>query len=174
MIVFRKLVSQDSLKYRDLRLESLLKAPNSFGSSYEEEHFLPKLRMQNYIEKESSDQFIFGAFDNGNLIGICGFMREARMKSRHRGTIVQMYIKEEYQRKGIGTRLLRSLIKYSFSDKQIEHLTLGVVTDNEKAINLYQKIGFQAYGVHKKYFKKENLYLDQQLMILYKEEYINE
>jgi RimJ/RimL family protein N-acetyltransferase len=174
MLEFRKLLPDDSQNYRMLRLESLMKAPESFGSSYEEESLIPRLRMEANIEKESSDQLMFGAYDNKLLVGICGFMRENQRKSRHRGVIVQMFVKEKYQGKGVGERLIRSIVKYAFSVAAVEQLTLGVVTTNEKALRLYEKLGFQEYGVHYKYFKIGDRYFDQKLMILYKENFNQE
>jgi RimJ/RimL family protein N-acetyltransferase len=164
-------MGKDSDNYRRVRLESLLSAPESFGSSYEEESKILKLRMQLNIEKESSDYFMFGAFADEELVGICGFVKESQRKIRHKGVIVQMFVKAEFQGQGIGEGLLRSIIRYVFSNPEMEQLTLGVVTDNKKAIRLYEKIGFTEYGLHQKYFKKNGLYYDQKLMILYKENF---
>ena len=45
------LKSEDSLKYREVRLESLRLHPECFGSGYEAQSKMPKLYFEGLIEK---------------------------------------------------------------------------------------------------------------------------
>ena len=45
------LKSEDSLKYREVRLESLSLHPECFGSGYEAQSKMPKLYFEGLIEK---------------------------------------------------------------------------------------------------------------------------
>ena len=72
-ISYRKLRSIDSEKYREIRLESLKLHPESFGSGYEEQSVLPKLKFEKSLEEPIDDRFVLGAFDDRGLIGICAF-----------------------------------------------------------------------------------------------------
>src|ERR1041385_1504554 len=89
-IMIRKLQPDESLIYRQVRLECLKNAPVNFGSTYEEEVLNPKLRFETYIENNSPDHVMFGAFDEGKLIGIAGFNRMERQRAMHRGEVVQV------------------------------------------------------------------------------------
>lgn len=173
-IRIRKLQSRDVPLYRALRLEGLKKSPDRFGTTYEEEFARPKLKFESLIERQASEQFMFGAFDEGKLIGIVGFERVERERARHRGQVVQMYVDESYRGQNVGEKLLRGLVEQAFQLKGIEQLQLSVITDNLAAIGLYEKIGFKAFGLQPRSFKTADWYMDQQFMQLFKHEYLNE
>lgn len=68
--------------------------------------------------------------------------------------------------KGLGNRLMETVI--DFAEKSgIEIIELAVRSDNERAIRLYKKHGFESVGVYKSYFKIDEKYADFKLMNLY-------
>lgn len=145
-ISYRKLKPGDEKSYRILRLECLKNFPDRFGSIYEEEAKLLKLKFETFIENRSTGNFMFGAFtDVGNLIGIAGFSRGDRAKTKHRGEVVQMYVDPKFGKKGIGETLLRELIEAVFETSYVESLELSVVADNPSAKRLYEKLGFKVF-----------------------------
>ncbi len=165
-ITFRKLSANESLNYRSLRLEYLQKFPEYFGSTFEEENAREKLIFEKYIEEENPNHFMFGAFDDSRLIGICGFDRQARNKTKHRGEIVQMYVKADYANKKVGARLLISAINFAFTNQEIEQITLSFVEGNVRAKTVYEKLGFVQYGKIENYFKSNDFNSNQCFMIL--------
>ncbi len=169
-ITYQTLKPSHAKQYRQIRLESLKNFPDNFGSSYEEESMRDKLAFETYIEQQTKDKFIVGAFDGEALIGICGFAGDNNKKSRHRGTIIQMYVKPAYSCKGIGLQLLQTTIDEAFKIPGIEQLVLGVITSNDSANKIYEKAGFKEFGLHKNYFKEHGRYFSQRFMILYREE----
>ncbi len=110
-----------------------------------------------------------GAFDGEQLIGLCGFHSEGRLKTKHRGDIVQMYVKPDYAGKHVGPALLRKAIEKAFLKPEIELVTLGVVNENARAIKVYERIGFREYGRIPHFFKSGTTYLGQRFMILDRE-----
>jgi len=170
-IQYRRLTPADLKAYRELRLESLKNHPENFGSNFKEESAKPKLAFETYIQEQSADKFILGAFDNEKLIGICGFFREEKKKCNHFGTIIQMYVRKAYGGKGVGLNLLRAVIEEAFKIPEVEQVILGVVTTNISANKIYEEAGFKEYGLHRKYFKEGEQYFDQRFMILYREDY---
>jgi RimJ/RimL family protein N-acetyltransferase len=171
-IVYRKLQPADARSYRALRLASLQSSPDNFGSTYGEESKKTTLFFEALIEKGSLDCFMFGAFDEGRLIGITGFIRFASSKIRHRGEIVQVYVDPAYRGQKVGEHLLRGAVENAFQLEGVEQIELDVIADNGPAIRLYQKVGFEAIGVQRKYFKDGERYWDQQFMQLFKEKYL--
>jgi len=105
------------------------------------------------------------------LIGITGFNRMARQRAMHRGEIVQVYVDSKYRGQNIGERLLRLALEYGFRLDGIEQIQLSVIATNTAAIKLYEKLGFQTFGLQPKYFKVGDAYLDQQFMQLFKADY---
>lgn len=62
-------------------------------------------------------------------------------------------VDKDKRRKGIGARLLKFALGYYPRD-EIMGVTLEVRTDNEPALNLYEKFGFHIVGTRKKYYKR--------------------
>lgn len=110
-IKFRKLQALESGLYRSLRLDCLKQYPENFGSNYEDEIQKRKLFFQTHIESNNSDNFIIGGFYNTDLIAISGFQRYETKKTRHRGRIIQVYVKPEYQGQNIGLNLISIIAK---------------------------------------------------------------
>src|SRR5215208_137120 len=167
-IVIRKLQPHESAVYREVRLACLKNVPQFFGSTYEEEVLNPKFMFETFIETDSPDHVMFGAFDQERLIGITGFNRMARQRAMHRGEIVQVYVDSNYRGQNIGERLIRLALDYAFHLEGIEQAQLSVIANNQTAIRLYEKLGFKTFGVQPSYFKVDDIYLDQQFMQLFK------
>ena len=172
-IIYRTLNEGDLIAYRQIRLDCLQNHPENFGSLYENESNSKALKFDKVLKQENDRSFLFGAFENEELIAICGFTREERMKTKHRGNISQMYVRYEFGGKGIGKELLKNTLNKAFKDGSLEIIELGVVTNNKKAIQLYSHFGFKKYGQFDKYFKFENKYWDFTLMDLKRENYFN-
>lgn len=170
-IRIRKLQPHESAIYREVRLACLKNVPQYFGSTYEEEVLNPKFRFETFIEDESPDHVMFGAFDAERLVGITGFNRMARQRAMHRGEIVQVYVDPNYRGQNIGEKLIRRVLEYAFTLEGIEQVQLSVIASNQTAIKLYEKIGFKTFGIQPKYFKVGSTYLDQQFMQLFKSDY---
>jgi RimJ/RimL family protein N-acetyltransferase len=171
LILIRKLQPSESSMYRKIRLECLKNAPDNFGTTYDEEVLNPRLRFETYIENNSPDHVMFGAFDQDRLIGIAGFNRMERKRAMHRGEVVQVYVVSNYRGQNIGEKLLRAVIDYGFTLDGIEQIQLSVIANNQTAIRLYEKLDFKTFGVQPKHFKVGDPYLDQQFMQVFKSDY---
>jgi ribosomal protein S18 acetylase RimI-like enzyme len=171
-IIIRKLQPHESAIYREVRLACLKNASAYFGSTYEEEVLNPKLTFETFIEDDSLDHVMFGAFDEERLIGTTGFNRMARQRAMHRGEVVQVYVDSNYRGQNIGESLIRGVLNYAFRLDCIEQVQLSVVAGNQTAIKLYEKVGFKTFGVQSRYFKVGDTYMDQQFMQLFKSDYL--
>ena len=69
--------------------------------------------------------------------------------------------------KGIGKKMMHECIKWC-EEKGVEQLELEVVTQNNRAVSMYENLGFQIYGT-KKYALKygDGTYADEYYMILF-------
>lgn len=171
-IIIRKLEPHESAIYREIRLDCLKNASDYFGSTYDEEASNPKLKFENFIENASPDNFMFGAFDGDRIIGITGFKRMERLRDRHRGEVVQVYVDAGYRGQNVGEKLIRSVLEQAFTLEGIEQVQLSAIADNEKAIKLYEKIGFRTFGIQPHYFKMGDTYTDQCFMQVFKSDYL--
>ena len=92
-----------------------------------------------------------GYFENNEIIGFLDFS-----VIYEKIEINDIYVSEEYRNLGIASKLLEYMIN---SIEEIDNITLEVRVDNEIAINLYKKFGFEIIGVRKNYYKDIDGYL---------------
>ena len=78
--------------------------------------------------------------------------------------IDKIKVEEEYQGKGIGTKLMSYLVSIAIENK-VDNITLEVRKSNDKAIHLYKKFGFHEVAVRKYYYGDEDaILMEKQVM----------
>ncbi|MBM7702839.1 GNAT family N-acetyltransferase [Metabacillus iocasae] len=164
-MLIRQLNPSDAKSYRELRLEGLKFHPDAFGASYEEEKNKP---LSLYEGRFQSDQsYTFGAFVEGELVGVVTLLLESAMKMKHRANIVAMYVTSSVRGQGIGKQLLLTALTQAKQLSTIEQVHLTVVSTNQAAKKLYESVGFQSYGIEKRALKIGDAYIDEELMVKY-------
>jgi ribosomal protein S18 acetylase RimI-like enzyme len=171
--IYRKLKSTEAKDFRRIRLECLQKSPEVFGTTYQDEVVKPKLYFEELIERDTPEVFFFGAFADDELIAIAGFVRGNRTKTRHSGEIAAMYVNPDFRGQRVGENLLRALCLAIFALEGVEQVFLTVIDDNAPAVKLYERIGFEIFGVQKNYFKLGERYWNRQFMQLMKDKFRN-
>lgn len=71
----------------------------------------------------------------------------------------------QYSGKGYGFKMMQHIIAFT-KDKGFLRVELSVAIQNEKAISLYEKVGFEKEGTLKKYtyLQQKNIFIDEILM----------
>ena len=69
------------------------------------------------------------------------------------GTINNLFVLEEYRGKGIGKKLMETMMD-AFKEKGINNFELYALNNNENALKFYEKLGFKKYNVQMLYQKK--------------------
>lgn len=146
--------------YRPLRLEALRLHPEAFGSSLEEEQDSDLSRM---IGRAPS--VTLGGLVDGDLVGIAAIVVPAKIKLRHKGHVVGVYVAQPWRRTGLAAALLDCLVTDARANGLIT-LTLSVTTGNIAARQLYLRRGFETYGVEPLGLRIETGFLDEELMVL--------
>ncbi len=121
-----------------------------------------------YIRKFAGNpgSIMIVAFDEGELIGT-GAVSVVSGKPRfaHRKDIA-ISVRKDYWGKGIGTGIMKILMDFA-RKSGAEVLELEVRSDNEAAISLYKKFGFEKIGTNEKFFKINGEYFAADYMNLY-------
>ena len=104
------------------------------------------------------------AFSNDLLIGSCQVSVLGRRKM-HVGQF-GISLLPDYRQDGIGEPLSRLVIKEAHKTLKVTIITLEVFSDNQAALNLYQKLGFTEYGRLPRGLKFKDAYNDLILMSL--------
>jgi putative acetyltransferase len=68
------------------------------------------------------------------------------------------------QGQGAGSALMQALCDYADKWAQVLRLELTVYTDNERAIALYRKFGFELEGTHRAFAMRDGVYVDVHAM----------
>lgn len=115
---------------------------------------------------EQDNQLILLAFNNEELIGVATVMADMDAPLKHIGEI-GISILKEYWDFGLGTIMLEEIIEWTQEHQIIRRLEIKVQKRNERAIHLYNKLGFETEGIMKYGFLSENNeYLDVVMMSL--------
>ena len=122
-------------------------------------------KMENFIRnniKHNHAQYV--ALLENKVIGWADIIPLERNTMNHVGHL-GMGVLSEFRGKGIGTKLLQQTIAHAWQQK-LTRLELEVFSDNEVAIALYQKNGFEVEGVKKCARLFKNRYQDITIMAL--------
>ena len=92
------------------------------------------------------------------------------VKERHRSA-VGITVDKNYWNKGVGTIIFEELIKLAKKHEGTEQIELGVISANQRARHLYEKMGFRETGIVPKALKlPDGTYLDEILMTRFLDE----
>ncbi|WP_338865805.1 GNAT family N-acetyltransferase [Myxococcus stipitatus] len=163
-IVIRPVMPEEAEALHALRLRALKEHPEAFGTSFVEESAL-SLDVVRARLVASDKQRVLGAYDGTRLVGMGGVRAEPRIKCAHKAVIWGMYVASEARSRGVGRRLLQSLVAEARKLPGVEQLMLIVVASNASAHSLYRSMGFQTYGVEPRALKIGGAYVDEELMV---------
>jgi putative acetyltransferase len=106
--------------------------------------------------------YIFEA--DGRAVGMFKFIRQEHRDS-HKAYLGGLAIDPSFSGKGYGLQMMKEIIELG-KTMDILRIELSVSIFNEKAISLYEKVGFSKEGVMKKFthLKSEGRFIDEQLM----------
>lgn len=158
-VTVRRLEAADAPDYRTIRLASLAREPDAFGSVHAVEASRP---LSDFAERLTSSS-VFGAYAGGTLVGVAGFKQQAGPKDHHKGFVWGMYVQGDWHGQGVGRALMDAIIDAARGT--VEQLTLAVVQGNDAAIALYRKVGFEVYGIEPRALKSASGYVDEVLMV---------
>jgi ribosomal protein S18 acetylase RimI-like enzyme len=91
----------------------------------------------------------FVAVDGTRVVGWCDVVPKAQETLRHSGTL-GMGVATSHRGIGVGTALLRATLEGAFA-RGLTRIELVVRTDNEPAIELYRRHGFEVEGRLRRY-----------------------
>jgi ribosomal protein S18 acetylase RimI-like enzyme len=158
MIEIKKLPLERWEDYKNLRLRALKNEPRSFGSSYQEEVSLSK---EVWLSRMNNALF---ALKDDKPIGMVVYIFENRLNSKHIAHIYGLYVDEEFRNQGIGLRLMYQAIALIHENKDIRKVELAVNPEQNFAVRLYNRCGFNSIGVYKNEFCVDGQFYDSLAM----------
>ena len=142
----RPVTAADLDAYVRLRRESLLDAPLALSASPEDDFAATADALIPQIAR-SPDWVIFGAFENGALVGAVGAMRDRHLKAAHKLHVWGMYVTPAFRGRGIARALLEAAIAHARTLPGVARVRLAVSSAAPGARRLYESVGFRVWGV---------------------------
>ncbi|APH16208.1 acetyltransferase domain protein [Clostridium sporogenes] len=105
--------------------------------------------------------------DKNKVVGVIGLNINSNPRTKHAATLGMM-VHKAYQGTGIGKKLMSEILDLADNWLMLARIELGVFTNNEKAIKLYEKFGFKIEGTKKYAAIKDGRYADEYIMARYK------
>lgn len=141
-------------QFMSLQLEGISLRPN--GMTKEEVSTkLPK-------SVDYTDNLCLVARVDNEIVGCLTFSRYPKIEYQHSGEF-GMTILPEYWNMGIGKGFLKEMEKWCLANK-IKKIELGVWSNNNKAIHLYEKFGYEMEGRRKRSILRDSNFYDLLLM----------
>jgi putative acetyltransferase len=94
------------------------------------------------------------------VIGILSLLTFPSRPRRNHAGHIGMAIRDDWQGKGAGTALMQAAVDLADGWMNLRRLELEVDTDNEPAIKLYRKFGFEIEGTLRQFAFREGKYVD--------------
>jgi ribosomal protein S18 acetylase RimI-like enzyme len=165
-MIVRPLTRADVEAFRKLRREMIEREPRSFGESLAEYDARSAESIARRLE--SPGNFVMGAFaESRELAGAAGFVRNPRLKSRHKGLIWGVYVRPEWRKQGVARAVLSKLIERVKENPDVEKILLTVAADQIAARRLYRSLGFEVFGEEKRALRVDGGYVDEDHMVLW-------
>jgi ribosomal protein S18 acetylase RimI-like enzyme len=145
----RRLRATDAAAYRAMMLEAYAAYPSAFTSTVGEREGLP---LSWWAQRLGADadvpSVVYGAFDDaGVLVGAAGLSFEMRERTNHKATLFGMSVMACAHRSGFGRRLVLALLEHARTHGGLRLVQLTVTEGNSAAQALYERCGFQTFGV---------------------------
>ena len=155
----RRLLPAEAEAFRAIRLEALATCPDAYATTLAKQAADPPAHFAEILR----DSPVFGAFLEGGIVGMAGLYRESGERKRHKGVLWGMYMRPAARGRGLGRALLRAVLDHARGE--VDQVLLQVVSDNHRAIRLYESEGFVSYGLERRAMKEGERYLDEYLMV---------
>ena len=128
---------------------------------------LPSERVQRNIDGFQAmgpdDHNFVAVLADGTVIGTAGLRVCPSPRMRHVGS-VGLFVHTEYQNMGVGTALLKTLLDLADNWLMLVRVELEVFADNQRAIHLYEKFGFEKEALLRMSVVRDGQYWDNYKM----------
>jgi len=111
------------------------------------------------LNADAASNYIFVAVADGDVVGNCGLHGNKNPRRQHAWGL-GMSVRDDWQGRGVGTRLMSTLLDLADNWLGALRIELTVYTDNAVAIAMYKKFGFIVEGTHQAFALRDGQFVD--------------
>ena len=121
-------------------------------------------RMEELLRQPGQNRhFLVAVSPDNTVLGLVMLTVESNPRRRHSGGLGIM-VRTDCQGQGIGTALLEAVLDLADNWLMLRRVELEVYADNQRAVRLYEKFGFEAEGRKREAAVKNGAYVDLLVM----------
>ena len=121
-------------------------------------------RMEELLRQPGQNRhFLVAVSPDNTVLGLVMLTAESNPRRRHSGGLGIM-VRTDCQGQGIGTALLEAVLDLADNWLMLRRVELEVYADNQRAVRLYEKFGFEAEGRKREASVKNGAYVDLLVM----------
>lgn len=107
--------------------------------------------------------YVLVALVDGEIVGHAGLHGNENPRRFHAWHL-GMSVRDDWHGRGVGTRLMEALLDLADNWLGAIRIELTVYSDNQPALKLYRKFGFEMEGTHRAFALRDGQYVDSYAM----------
>lgn len=158
MLKVRRAAFEDLSAITEIYNQAILKTTATFDTE-------PKTveNQKTWFENHGTKYLLLVAEEDGKVLGWASLSRWSDRCAYSDTAEISLYVDEKYRGKGIGKKLLRTIIQEG-EKTGIHSVIARIAEGNETSIHLHQSVGFEHIGIMKEVGRKFGRLLDVYLM----------
>ncbi|MBP2018275.1 putative acetyltransferase [Symbiobacterium terraclitae] len=141
----------------------IMTQPQVYYGTLQLPHTTPESWRKRLEGNDPNYDYVLVAEVDGKVVGNLGLHRSRRPRNAH-VAVLGISVHDAYQGRGIGRALLTAAIDAADRWLNILRIELEVYTDNERAIKLYESLGFVIEGRKRMNAFRDGQYVDSYVM----------
>lgn len=133
-----------------------------------------------YINQEVDERWFDNYMNNRSNVVRCSIVNNEKFAGLvtlsdidhlNQTACFHIMIREECQNAGIGSFAIKKILCHAFNNLNLNRIELEVLSNNLRAVHVYEKNGFKKEGVRRQAIYKNGKYVDLIIMSILKKEY---
>ena len=143
-------------------ISEMFKSPKVYSGTLQVPYPSREYWRRRLTENTENVYTLVGLIDE-HVVGMVSVITSDRPRRKHAG-IIAICVHGDWQGKGVGGALMRAILDLADNWLNLTRLELEVYADNEAAIHLYERFGFEVEGTLRRHAFRDGEYVDSKVM----------